>query len=320
MVASVYPAGGKMTFQIRKIFHLIHMSDNFEQLNTWYDDVFQPRYFADHMTHVFPTWDVEKRDARLFVLGDCVIEAMSPSMHLEGWDQLPVGRFYNRIGRHWHSIAWYVDDTVDLYETLKRHNVRFFFNGGGSDRDRVPQPKDPLFPHPKDTCGALELSQSHGPRSIDPRYLPGWDPTWWARNHPLGLIGLSHISLAVSDLEKAKSIYVGALGGTDLGEIHSDLAQTFGTLVSVGDDTLVELAVPAERDSLAGRDLERNGDIMHATTWRVVDLDQAADYLKTKGIQVLDRDQSTLIADPESTFGAVFRFTTLDLKSDRTKP
>jgi catechol 2,3-dioxygenase-like lactoylglutathione lyase family enzyme len=288
------------------------MSDNFPELNAWYSDVFQPRYFAEHMTDKFPTLMLEHRDAALMAIGDCVLEPMSPSMHLEGWDKYPVGRFYNRIGRHWHSLAWYVSDCLDLYDRLKANNVRMFFGGGASDSERKPGPKDPLFTHPKDTCGALELW--NGPMSADPRYLPGWDPGWWATHHPLGLIGLSHITLVVSDMAKALSVYSGILDGIDLGDFDSDLTQTHGRLLSVGEDTLLELAVPLEADSLAGRDLSQNGDIMHAVTWRVADLDVAAKYLTSKGIKILDRDAATLVADPQTTFGGVYRFTAADLR------
>ena len=123
-----------MTFKIGPIFHLIHMSDDFWPLNDWYADVFGAVEFTkSRRTSApggsFPTWMVELRDASLTTVADVTFEPMSPSRYLDGWDKMPVGRFYNKFGRHWHSIAWYVDDTLALYRDLKDRNIRFFFNG-----------------------------------------------------------------------------------------------------------------------------------------------------------------------------------------------
>ena len=84
----------------------------------------------------------------------------------------------------------------------------------------------------------------------------------------------------------------------------------------MGDDTLVELAQPLETDTIAGRDLAKNGDIMHAVTFQVADLERAERHLKSHGVGILSRDDSTLIADPETTFGAPFRFTCAAVPGD----
>jgi hypothetical protein len=135
-----------VTFKIGPIFHLIHMSDDFWPLNDWYAEVFGAIEFtknnrSSRTGSAFPTWSVELRDASLITVADVTIEPMSPSMFIDGWDKMPVGRFYTKFGRHWHSIAWYVDDTLALYRELKDRNIRFFFNGGGSDSAREPSPQ-----------------------------------------------------------------------------------------------------------------------------------------------------------------------------------
>jgi hypothetical protein len=85
---------------------------------------------------------------------------------------------------------------------------------------------------------------------------------------------------------------------------------------AVGDHTLVELAQPLESGTLAARELQENGDIMHAVAFQVSDLDQAERHLTAKGIRILDRDAATLLADPGTTFGAPFRFTTAAIPGD----
>jgi len=310
-----------MTFKIGPIFHLIHMSDDFWPLNDWYAEVFGAVEFTKNNRSsrpgsAFPTWSVELRDASLITVADVTFEPMSPSMFIDGWDKMPVGRFYSKFGRHWHSIAWYVDDTLALYRDLKDRNIRFFFNGGGSDSAREPSPDEALFTHPKDSCGALELMQ--GPRDAvaDPRFRPGYDSRQWEREHPLGLRRLAYITIVVSDLDKGKAVYADALGGRVLLEDSSSLTMTKNAYVAVGDHTIVELAQPLEAGSLAGRELQKNGDIMHSVAFAVADLDRAEQHLTAKGVRILDRDATTLLADPETTFGAPFRFTTAVIPGD----
>ncbi len=306
---------------IGPIFHLIHITDNFWELNDWYHDIFSPIEFTTKMRtsdgKAFPTWNGEKRDASLIDISDVCIEPISPSMMLEGWDEMPIGRFYNKFGRHWHSIAWYTNDNLALYRHLKANNIRFFFNGGGADSTREPTPDEALFTHPKDSCGALELMQ--GPRTDvlkDPRFLPNYNLKQWSVDHPLGLERLAYVTLVVKDLDKAKKFYVDTLEGKLLVENDSDLTYTRSAFVAVGPQTIVELANPLEADSLAGKDFTKNGDVVHAVAFQVADLDRAEKYLGSKGIKTLARDDTTLLADPDTTFGAPFRFTTARIAGD----
>jgi hypothetical protein len=78
----------------------------------------------------------------------------------------------------------------------------------------------------------------------------------------------------------------------------------------------VELAVPLEADTLAGRDLSKNGEIMHSVAFQVADIDKAERHLTSKGVRIAGRDDTTLLTDPETTFGAPFRFTTASVAGD----
>ena len=119
-----------------------------------------------------------------------------------------------------------------------------------------------------------------------------------------------------SHLDKGKSVYVDALNGKPLAEQDSALTMTKNAFVAVGDHTIVELAQPFEPGTLAGSELAKNGDIMHAVAFQVADLDRAERHLTGKGVRILDRDASTLLADPGTTFGAPFRFTTAAIPGD----
>ena len=152
--------------------------------------------------------------------------------------------------------------------------------------------------------------------AIDPRFLPGWDPQWWERNHPLGLMRSAYVSVVTRDLERAKSVWLGTLGGTLLYENESSLTGTKNAYVIINRDLVVELAQPLQSHSLAASDLAENGEIVHAVAWRVRDLAQAESHLKANGVTILETDGTTFLTDPGDTFGAALRFTTWVVPND----
>jgi hypothetical protein len=283
----------------------MHISQDLEPLDAWYDDVFSPK--RGIMDHGFSP--VEKRDASLIVIGDAMIEPMAPSK-VEGAEVMPVGRFTAKFGQHWHSLAYYVNDVGPLWDSMRAQNVRVVTDGG------VPLPERPtdgsLFTHPKDTHTQLEFYPRVLP--FDIRFHDDFNPNEWL-THPLGLKRLGYATIVVNDLEHAKGVYGPGIGGTFLSESTSDLTQTQNAYFAVG-DTVVELAHPLEGSSIAARDLADHGDMCHAVTWQVTDLDQATDYLATKNINVVGRDETTILTDPADTFGAPMRFTTVAIAGD----
>jgi catechol 2,3-dioxygenase-like lactoylglutathione lyase family enzyme len=163
-----------------------------------------------------------------------------------------------------------------------------------------------MYTHPRDTASQLEFFP--GPRQDDPRTEPGWDSSWWATDHPLGLVGLAHVTIVVGDLARATAFYTEGLGGRLLAETESELTSTKDAFVAVGGQSVVCLSMPMSAESLAGRDHARHGDILHSLTFQVADLDRAGAHLRRHGIGVAGRDDTTLVADPTDTFGAVLAF------------
>ena len=295
---------------IGKIFHLIHMTGDLPALEAWYDDVFAVRRgFLDH--HYM---EGEQRDASLVVLGDCVIEPLAPAFRVPGWAAYPLGRFYRRFGNHWHSIAWYTDDAGELWQRCTDHGIRVFVEGGVRTAERPP-PSSAIMTHPKDTVTQLEFFNPAGTSIAqrDPRLQPGWDPSWWATSHPLGLHGLAYTTVLTRDRDRALRVYVDVLGGTLLGESESALTGTVDSYVRVGEDTVLQLSSPTGTGTLAAEDMAVNGEIHHAAAFRVEDLDQAEKYLATKGVVTLARDDTTLVTDPVTTHGVPFRWVTGDV-------
>jgi catechol 2,3-dioxygenase-like lactoylglutathione lyase family enzyme len=303
--------------EILELYHVIHLVEDRAPLDAWYDEVFLPRRgFMDANYY-----DGEQRDASLVTIADAVVEVLAPARNASGWDVVPVGRFFTRFGRHWHSIAWYIDDAGEVWEHLRNHGLRVILPGGALGDDMRPSGSTPIFTHPKETVtqlqfmwrrpvhGADEFAERSG-RDVDPRYLPGWSSSWWAEHHPLGLERLAYLTVITSDPAQARSVYVDVLGGKVLGEGTSALTATDDVFVKVGAQTVIQISQPHDEPSLAKADLDKNGNMFHAVAFQVRDLDAAERYLRDKGIGIAGRDERTILADPTDTFGAPDRFTT----------
>ena len=94
-------------------------------------------------------------------------------------------------------------------------------------------------------------------------------------------------------------------------EASADVESVF---MFVGNETVVELARPTTTDSLLARDLAENGELPHAVTFKVLDLEAAERHVEKVGTRIVDRSGDTLTLDPDDTFEAVYTFT------DRTIP
>lgn len=297
---------------IGKLFHLIHMTGDLPALESWYDDVFSVRRGFLDSNYM----EGEKRDASLVVLGDSVIEPLAPAFRIDGWDAMPLGRFYQRFGAHWHSIAWYTDDAGELWQRCTDAGIRVFVEGGVLT-DTRPSPNSAIMTHPKDTITQLEFFNptGSGMEDLDPRINGSdFDAQWWVKNHPVKTPGLAYTTILTYDLDRATQVYGDVLGGTVLHKGSSELTGTDDVYVQLG-DSVIQLSTPNTDGTLAAADMEKNKEVLHAASWRVQDLDETKEYFDSVGIATLSRDDNTLITDPTTTHGVPFRWTTWDVPS-----
>ena len=223
-----------------------------------------------------------------------------------------VKRFHDRFGQHFHSIAWYVDDVPELSKHLDQHGLRLFDVGG--NRVTPPNEKFAVWTHPKETYGQLEFAVI-GRNTIDPRLQPAWSNEFWRERHPLGIERASHITVVVKDLLSARRFYCDVLGARLLDE-RDVSGRTRSAFVAVGDDTVVELAQPISSTGLEARDMERNGEGIHALTFKTKDIGRAADFLKSKGLRSEPGEPDSFVLGQEAAFGMVIRFTQTGLRND----
>jgi hypothetical protein len=291
---------------IREFFHLIHVVDDMDVADEWYDALFSPERFTPK--HFSP---VEKRWASLSMIGDFMIEVIEPSSEPED-QQAPLPKFRRRFGQHFHSLAWYVDppDFPPLFHHLRSLGIRVAKSGGGlfPDGDDV-DPGTTIFTHPKDTFGQVEFQTLDDDlwRSRDPRFAASWAASWWRDEHPLGIERVSHFTTIVTDLDRARAVYEDAFAGRVLHEktsAHADCA-----FVLVGTETIVELARPTISDGHLAADLARSGELPHAVTFTVRDLEAAERHVEKVGVGIAARSGEKLTLDPADCFDAVYSFT-----------
>ena len=295
---------------IREFFHLIHIVDDEDEVDAFYDRLFavqrfSPKHFADH----------EKRWASLSMVSDLMLEVIEPSSE-ESDQHMPLSRFRSRFGQHFHSLAWYVDvpEIRPLFIQLRERGVRVAKPGGGMFPPGDIDPGTTIFTHPKDTFGQLEFEgfKEHW-QSVDPRFQPGWSTTPWQRG-PLGIERLSHMTTVVRDVEAAKAFYRDALDGNVFHEESGrDARRAF---VLVGTDTVIDLAQPVTEGSRLAVDLAAHGELPHSATFRVRDLAAAENHVESVGVRVADRGGASLTLEPADCYGAVWSFTEQDLPGD----
>jgi catechol 2,3-dioxygenase-like lactoylglutathione lyase family enzyme len=293
-----------------EFFHLIHIVDDEDEVDTFYDRLFAPQRFVERH------WmEGEKRWASLSMVSDLMLEVIEPS----GKDSdahMALSKFRRRHGQHFHSLSWYVDpaDVKPLFDRLRAADVRVAKPGGGIYGSEVADPGNTIFTHPKDTFGQLEFEGklAHWEQR-DPRFQPGWTVAPW-RQGPLGIERISHMTTLVRDLDRARQFYEHALGGVVLDEQRAVTARR--VFVLVGTDTVIELAQPTAEGSPLATDLAAHGELPHAATFKVRDLAAVEDHAARIGVGVVERDESTLTLDPADCFGAVWSFTERDIPGD----
>ena len=98
---------------------------------------------------------------------------------------------------------------------------------------------------------------------------------------------IGHIGIVVRDIEKALTLYQGALG-LHLARIQErpDLAATIAFLPT--GDSEIELVQPVTGDSDVAKFLEERGEGIHHICLEVDDIERALSDLRERGLQVID--------------------------------
>jgi methylmalonyl-CoA/ethylmalonyl-CoA epimerase len=103
------------------------------------------------------------------------------------------------------------------------------------------------------------------------------------------LKGISHIGIAVRNLDEAIKVYTEALGA-ELEEIQrAPEAGMAAAMLSLGDDK-IELMEPIGTEGTIAKFLESRGEGIQHICIEVDDIDKELESLSTKGIRLIDKE------------------------------
>lgn len=291
-------------FQLGGLAQVIHVTDDLARARSLYGGVLGGEsYYEGYSPY-------EKRDASIYAIADFTIEPMAPSDE-PGAMELPVGRFLQRFGPRLQSVAICVSGVMELAEHLQENGVRVVGPGGMALADMPATGPQAIYSHPRQSHFLIEFVDFDGAGGLmpgNPRRNGEWDPARWRREHPLGIVGLSHVTALVHDLDAALGFFAGVLAAP----VVADAAQ-HGTertaRIRLGTEFVVELVQPLDASSPAALSLAVDGEGLGALVLTVDDLDAAADHLTAQGIASA-RAGDELRLDRTSTAGADIRLRT----------
>ncbi len=99
------------------------------------------------------------------------------------------------------------------------------------------------------------------------------------------IIRMSHVGVAVKDLEKTLKLYEDVLGLHP--EVVKDMGHSRLAFIPVGDDE-IELIQPSGDDSMLSNFIKERGEMVHHIALETDDIEAAMEHVKSKGAIMLD--------------------------------
>ena len=124
---------------------------------------------------------------------------------------------------------------------------------------------------------------------------------------------IDHISVAVRDLQKAKTFFLDGLGGRELFSMPMSPQKYRWTTIELGTSCFLELIDPLEKDGFLHRFLETRGEGPHHITIQVKDIRETRRALEERGIPTFGFSEDLpgwkeLFIHPRDAFGTLIQF------------
>ena len=124
---------------------------------------------------------------------------------------------------------------------------------------------------------------------------------------------IDHVSIAVRDLQKAKTFFLDGLGGQELFSMPMNDQKYRWTTIELGTSCLLELIDPLEKDGFLQRFLETRGEGPHHITVQVNNIQETRRTLEERGIPTFGYSEALpgwkeLFIHPRDAFGTLIQF------------
>jgi hypothetical protein len=269
------------TLQVQRLGHVNVFAYGYEAVLPYFRDVFGARIFAE--------WEEPGHGGKnaLWLVGGTCFELFTPTSPAKA-----IGKWLARQGPGWHSMEWTIPSLDDCRETLAEHHIRI------SDSD----PGNYVFTHPRDLHGlCLELTPHHFEK--DDRDLPGWTPSYWTDEHPLGIVGKAKVKLASRNPEKAAGD-VAALVGRDTYQTVSMPTNTIAHGIEFADHHVEFVGSQTGSGSdQVGSFLATRGERIFRVELGIRSLEQARAYLAGLNVRFTQWGAESLLLEPEALRG-----------------
>jgi catechol 2,3-dioxygenase-like lactoylglutathione lyase family enzyme len=267
--------------------HLNLLSDGYQRTKDRLIELFDVQINLE-----IPAVPGDDTDAFLFTLGDVITEAFCP----RGIAERGQGRLLGLYGEHYLGVEFEVVDVAETRRTCERLGVRII-----RDEGHV------IFTHPGACCGlAWELFEGdfhrapHGGYEGDEGSPASWiqlkSPTWWRDEHPLGVVGLSRVTVGVQDLDAAITQFQSVVAAEIVDRPDRPAATAAQLLAG---ETVFELLAPTDEGPLSAF-VERYGDRMKSAVYRVADLGRVEAHLIERGVTPEPGDAPGTLAVPRA--------------------
>ena len=123
---------------------------------------------------------------------------------------------------------------------------------------------------------------------------------------------ISHIAIAVNNLDRACAFYHDIMGGEIVNRHKIDHQKVEVAFVKFGGHTKIELLCPTDDDSPVGRFLAKHGAGLHHICFETDSIEQQMAYLEDHGVKIIDKSPrpgaehvKIAFAHPSSTLGTL---------------
>ena len=273
MVADASP------IRARRVEHLNIVHDDYDATVEHYRRVFGGVVVFDRLQ---PTWH-----ACLMEVGGVLFEIFVPNEFF----------LHTRYGPHYLGVEYHVDDIAAVRETLAARGIRI-----ARDLEVA------VHAHAADCHGvSLEFFDDSFHENDELLDRPLRSATYWRDEHPLGCTGLHGYTVAVADLPTALADFSAVLEHDVRYEVRRETIAGTAVGLDIG-GAVLELVAP-DGDGPLREHLQKRGEGIRSTVFRVRDLDRARAYFAERNVELVPGTAPGTWAIPAAqNRGVIFEF------------
>lgn len=265
------------------------------------DAFFMDLFGAQHVYEILITpenWESGlDREERLMMIGDTMIIPIAPGGPGET-SKSPTGEMLRRNAgpMRWLGLALKVPDLKAAAKQFEAKGFKLHYDPGMEEIYFLVGRKQAL---------GVRLEVMAHDLPDDPRLVDGWNPMRWRDEHPLGIEGLQSIGVSAPSAEAARDTFGERLGLRELGE--RDLPGARCIAFDLG-DTVIEAMVPTDDASDLARHVRETQGV-YCMTFKVRSTSAVAEYLRGKGLELIDDGAGRIAIRPDQAFDRLIWFT-----------